>query len=286
MKLWILGASGMLGSALKSLCVKENIEHIASDRIEADITDLEGLEKSAKTIRPTHIVNCAAFTDVDGAEKQGEKAYLINATGPENIGKVAKRHDAKVIHLSTDYVFDGQGSSPYLESDPCAPINVYGMSKREGEMRLLDQDPTACLLRTSWLFGPKGKNFISSILSFLQKQEEVKVATDQRGRPTFCKDLAKAILSLTDASGIFHFANANDASRYEIAQEIYRAAKQRNIPLACKNLIGVSASEFKTVARRPSYSVLSLAKIEAELGRPVRPWQEALGEYFQEASVP
>jgi dTDP-4-dehydrorhamnose reductase len=285
MKVWVLGANGMLGSALIKFYKEAGIVAVGSDHLHADITDVEGLKKRAEEINASHIVNCAAFTDVDGAEKLPHQAYLINAQGAENVARIAKERGAHLIHLSTDYVFDGVGIRPYLETDPCSPINCYGKSKREGEERIVAVDPSACILRTSWLFGPKGKNFISSIFSLLQKQEEIRVASDQIGRPTFCKDLAQAILSLHSFSGIIHFANENEASRYAIAQEIFHAAKNRGVPLACKSIVAVSAKEFITPAARPAYSVLSLTKIQAVLGVQVRPWQAALQEYLQESQA-
>src|SRR5579872_3025232 len=168
MKIWIIGASGLLGRSLSALCKTRGIAFSASSKTEADITNFALLQKQAEAVNPTHIINCAAYTDVDKAEKESELAFLINATGPENLGKLALSRGCKVQHISTDYVFDGTSSTPYREDDACAPLGVYAISKWEGEKRLLAVAPNACIVRTSWLFGVGGKSFISTFYSLMQ----------------------------------------------------------------------------------------------------------------------
>ena len=185
----------MLGSVLLEHCRQSGIEAVGTSRLEADVCQLEQLERAAAEIYPTHIINCSAYTDVDGAEKNSQAAFAVNAEGASNVALAAKEFESRLIHISTDYVFGGNGSQPYCEGDVCAPINVYGKSKWEGEKRVLEVLPNACILRTSWLFGRKGKNFISSLLSWFQQKDELQVVSDQCGKPTYCHDLAHAVMA-------------------------------------------------------------------------------------------
>lgn len=283
MKLWILGKKGLLGSTLHALCQTKKISSIATSREEADISHLEHLKRfldhsEAKEI--THIINCAAYTDVDRAEKEKEIAYQVNALGPENIGLVAQKIGAKVVHISTDYVFDGSLGRPYTETDQCFPLSVYGKTKWEGENNLLAISPSACIIRVSWLFGNGGKNFISSVLQKLKTESSLSVVSDQRGRATFTPDLAEVILELLCHSGIYHFANQGEVSRFDIAKNIYEKAKALAIPMACQNLSPTPSHTFPTPAKRPSYSVLNTKKIETLLGESPRSWETALQDYL------
>jgi dTDP-4-dehydrorhamnose reductase len=280
MKLWVLGGNGFLGTELQRVCAERGITYVASGHAEADITSLDQLKQEVERIQPTHIVNCAAYTNVDLAEKETQLAFAINGKGPGNLGKIARHYPVKVVHLSTDYVFDGKGNTPYQESDPCNPLSVYGASKYEGELSLQDECPAACILRVSWLFGKQGKNFISSILSVMQQKEEIKVVSDQRGRPTCCADAAEAILDVLDLSGVIHFANQGAPSRFEAAQEVRKIAIELGIPVICKSIIPVSSAEFPTPAKRPAYSVLSTTKFEKICGRVPRDWRAALKERY------
>ena len=279
MKVWLIGASGMLGSSV-AFCLNENrIDSVKSFRKEADVADLGSLRSFAREKRITHIINCAAYTQVDLAEKQEEPAIQINVQGPENLGILANEISAEVIHFSTDYVFDGQTSHPYLETDPAAPLNVYGRTKWEGERRLLEIFPGACIIRTSWLFGLHGVNFISKILQLMQQKKEIQVVADQMGKPTYCKDLAEATIELLGSSGIYHFANRSTASRYDLAHIIYDEAKKWGFDIRCEKIIPITTELYPCPAERPLYSVLDTTKIEAVLGRSCRPWKEAVKEY-------
>ena len=260
MKMWIIGAHGMLGSALMQSCQRKEIDVIGTSREESDITQSDQLISKAKQIKPTHIVNCAAYTDVDRAEKEPEIAFAINAEGAANIARVARECGARLLHISTDYVFNGIGDRPYCEEDPCSPPNQYGKSKWEGEKKVLQLFPEACILRTSWLFGQKGKNFISSLMHWFQQKQELQIVDDQRGKPTYCNDLAEAILTLLDRKGIVHFANDSEKSRYHIALELLEACKRRGISLKCQQIFPVSSDKFPTPAVRPLYSVLDTKK--------------------------
>lgn len=280
MKLWIVGAKGLLGSTLSSLCDKSKMVHFDTSRDQADITHLDLLRRIAHQNKPTHIVNCAAYTDVDGAETNQERAFHINAEGAENLAQVAKEFDAKFIHISTNFVFDGMKETPYLETDACRPLGLYGQSKWEGEQKVLSALPSACIIRTSWLFGKRGNNFLSSLMHFLKNQKEMRVVEDQIASLTACEDLSRAVLDLLCHSGVFHFANRGECSRFQVAGKLLDQAKVRGIPLACQSIIPVSSREFTTAAKRPPYSPFNISKVEGVLGRTIPTWQEAMQEYL------
>jgi len=280
MKIWILGAKGQLGAALIDCCQMARIPFVSSSRADLDITNLEELKRGAEKVQCTHIMNCAAFTDVDAAEKNDKKAYAVNAQGPENLGILACEFSVQVVHVSTDYVFDGEKNVPYIETDQPNPLGVYGKSKWEGEQRLLDYLPTACIVRSSWIFGHAGKNFISSILSLLQNKVQILAVDDQINRVTFNRDLAQALLDLACHSGIFHFANGEALSRYQIVQDFFEEVQKRGLPIKCEKISPISHQAFPNLSPRPAYSVLSTDKVEEILGRKPRLWKTVLGEYL------
>lgn len=271
-----------MGSALQKVCADKQIPFIASTHRDADITDLNNLKYLASSNRATLLINCAAFTDVDGAEKASREAYEINAKGPENLSKLASEFPIKIIHLSTDYVFDGEKSSPYTEEDTPRPLGVYGKSKYEGELRLLEGCPNACVVRTSWVFGPGGKNFISSIPALLNQKEHVQAVTDQINRPTYHVDLARDLLSFASQQGIFHYANTGILSRYQIVLDFYEELQRRGVPLACQKISPLTSEAFPARSPRPKYSVLSTEKTERVLGRKPRLWKTVLEEYLDQ----
>lgn len=280
MKIWIIGARGQLGRALIDRCSALGISFIATTRKDADITDLDALQKIAEKSKCTHIINCAAYTNVDLAEQENEKAYLANATGPENMAITARDHGMRLVHVSTDYVFGGEKSEPYTEQDKPNPLGVYGKSKWEGEQRVLDFFPTACIVRTSWIFGHEGKNFISSLLTKMKGEEDIRVVEDQINRATYVRDLAGALLDISCHSGIYHFANEKHLSRFQIAKDFYEEAQKRKVPLKCQTIIPISHKEFSSPSPRPQFSVLDTRKITATLGRKPRMWKTVLQEYF------
>jgi dTDP-4-dehydrorhamnose reductase len=266
MNLWIPG-KGLVGTALAELVPALNTGR------EVDIANFDVCCRFVEKNRVTHIVNCAAFSQVDLAEVRPEEAHRANAIGPEVLGRAAKEMGAKLLHLSTDYVFDGLGSTLKKETDPTGPCNVYGKSKLEGELRLFAVMPEACVLRTSWVFGKGGKNFVTKLLELLQTQDELKLVRDQVSRPTYAPDLARAILALLGCSGLYHFANAEPTNKYDFA-----LALQAEADFRCRSLLPVSSSEFAAVAKRPLFSALDTTKIEP-LFKP-RPWRDCLKEYL------
>lgn len=281
MKIWIPGGSGMLGSHFQRLLTKNNIPFIATNSKDVDISQEAMVEDFVKKEKIRQIINCAAYTQVDKAETESELAYRINATGPENLGKAAQRNGiGTVIHFSTDYVFDGASHSPYQEDHVCAPIGVYGKSKWEGEQRLLAAYPQACVIRTSWLYGMPGRNFVETMLRLMIERDVVRVVYDQIGCPTYCEDLAEVALKLLDQSGIFHFANSNQTSWYEFSKEIHRQAQGMGYALKVQKIEPIKTDEYPVLAKRPAYSTLDTGKISKTVGYRPRGWQEALKDYL------
>lgn len=279
-KIWICGAAGMLGSHFKRLLTKHQQPFVATGHQELDITQLDAVSDFIRTQKISHVINCAAYTQVDQAENDQKQAYLINAVGPHHLGIAARRHGAHVTHFSTDYVFDGQSRTPYTEQHLCAPIGAYGMSKLAGEIKLLDEHQKACVIRTSWLYGMPGKNFVNTMLRLMGERETLKVVADQVGKPTYCQDLVEAALELLDQGGIFHFANSQETSWYLFAKEIHRQAQALGFPLKVKTIEPISTSEYPTPAKRPAFSTLNTKKIEKAIGRHLRPWTQALQDYL------
>lgn len=284
-KVWICGASGMLGSHFKRLLSERQIPFVANDSKTIDITNLDSVSEFVRVQKISHIINCAAYTEVDKAEAEQKQAYLVNAVGPHHLGIAGRRHGARVLHFSSDYVFDGKERAPYSEDHYCTPIGAYGMSKLAGEIKLLDEHSHSCIIRTSWLFGFPGKNFVETMLRLMNEKEELRIVYDQVGRPTYCQDLAEIALELLDEEGVFHFANAFETSWFQFAKEIHRQAKELGFPLKMKTLEPIPSHEYPTIAKRPAYSTLSTKKIEHYFGRVPRPWQEALYDYLTNLRV-
>jgi dTDP-4-dehydrorhamnose reductase len=281
-KIWICGAAGMLGAHFARTLAAKQIPFVANDYQQVDITQLDAVSNFVRAQNISHIINCAAYTQVDKAEIEQKQAYLVNAVGPYHLGIAARRHRAHVIHFSTDYVFNGSGSIPYTEEMSCTPLGAYGMSKLAGEMKLLDEYEEACIIRTSWLFGIPGKNFVETMLKLMSERDQLRIVADQVGRPTYCQDLVETTLSLLDQQGIFHFANACETSWYDFAKEIYAQAQAMGFELKTTKIDPIATHDYPTPAKRPTYSTLSTTKIEQLIDKQPRAWKEALGEYLQE----
>lgn len=281
MKLWITGAKGLLGSELAKKA------YLATNHRDADITDLSALFSLVKK-HPgiTHIVNCAAQSVVDTAETLREETFQINAIGPENLALVATEIKARLVHISTDYVFEGNGLIPLKETDPTGPCNYYGLTKLEGEKRVHKVMPSACILRTSWIFGNGGKNFVAKLLRLFETKETVQLTSDQWGRSTYAPDLAAVIHRLLNHSGIYQFANQGAVTRYEFGLAMQKEALKLGLPLKVKNIVAVPSSTFSMLAKRPVYSVFDTTKIEKELNLTIRPWENALKEFLCNLNVP
>ncbi len=254
----ILGGTGMLGSALRSL-----IPNSISRGHDMDITNQDRIFSYIQDLRPAIVINAAAYTDVDGCEDRPEYAMRVNGTAPGYLASACKRVDAILVHYSTDYVFDGM-KEEYFEDDIPHPLNIYGITKYAGEQNIMERMEDFRVIRTSWLYGPNGKNFVDTILGLSTKMAEVKVVNDQFGRPTYTQDLALASTGVIITNpGIYHLTNDGICSWYEFARSF--------IP----NAVPCTSAEFPRKAKRPRCSVLSAYKTE-----PLRPWQEALSDYL------
>jgi len=272
MKILILGYKGMLGHEL----VKEfenNYELVLWDREQIDISEKEDVIKKVKNLNPDVVINAAAYTAVDEAESNKDLAYKVNGCAVGFLATVCKEVNALLVHFSTDYVFDGENHNGYKENHSYNPINTYGKSKALGEKMILDISPKYYIIRTAWLFGKNGKNFVETMLRLAKEKKDLKVVNDQFGNPTSAKDLAIAVRELIESqnkSGIYHFTNSGTCSWYEFAMKIFELS---NLNPKVKP---VASSEFPTPAKRPTYSMLINTKFS-----PMRKWEEALKEYLK-----
>jgi dTDP-4-dehydrorhamnose reductase len=289
MKVWLVGGHGMLGSALRERLEQRRIAHVVSDR-ELDIAVREPVQAFALRERPTHVLNAAAYSQVDDAETHEAEALAANAAGPEHLGLAATSIGARLVHFSTDYVFDGRAREPYREDAVPAPLGAYGRSKLAGEQRVLalpGARELVYVVRTSWLFGEHGHNFARTIVGLLKEQDELAVVSDRYGRPTYAGDLADAALSLAGLGkaraaqpAVYHFANRGVTSWHGLATAIREGALALGHRVRAARVIPITASAFPQTAQRPAYSVLDTARIEAALGLEPRPWQLPLMEFL------
>ncbi len=271
----IFGGKGQLGRDLERIFAREG-EVTAVDLPELDITVEGAANDLGVEIRPDLVLNAAAYTDVEKAEDEEEEAFRANEAGARFVARAAKAVDAPVVYYSTDYVFGSVQTRPYTETDDVAPIGVYGRSKLAGERATAAENEGHLILRTAWLYGPGGNNFVEKILRLAQTLAELKVVDDEIGSPTYTQDLAEATLALTkaDVRGLYHVTNAGTCTRYEFAREIVRLGGLETPIEAC------ASSEFPTKAERPLYSVLAMDKFRGATGYAPRHWKEALADYF------
>ncbi len=282
MRVTLFGASGLLGQELVKELSGEQLTAPSSK--DADLRDHARVRDLIRDSRPDWILLSAAYTDVDGCESNRDLAFAVNCEGAVNVAQAARDAGSRLMFLSTDYVFDGRKRSPYETSDARSPTSVYGESKARAEERLLEILPDVCIVRTSWLFGHGGKCFPATILKLASTRPEISVVpeilvvNDQRGSPTFTRDLASAVVQLcrASASGIVHVTNSGNCTRYEFAREILR---ESGLPAKVKP---VTTAEFPRPARRPAYSVLSPDSLHAyNIHMPK--WQDALRRYLASA---
>jgi len=276
MRVTLFGASGLLGQELVNAVKLRGLELNALTSKDADLRDHPRVNRLIRDSQPDCIILSAAFTDVDGCESNRDLAMAVNCEGAVNVAKAARATGSRLMLLSTDYVFDGTKSSPYEIGDARNPINVYGESKARAEEQLLHLVPDACIVRTSWLFGHGGNCFPATILKLAATRPEISIVNDQRGSPTFTRDLASTLVQLCEkgAGGIVHATNSGNCTWYEFATEIVRTS---GLPAEVKP---VTTAEFPRPARRPPYSVLSPASLDA-YGIHMPKWQDALGRYLR-----
>jgi len=280
-KILVCGAKGQLGSSIRELEAEyRNFSFDFTDVEELDILDLVSLNLYVKETNPDYVINCAAYTLVDKAETDREKAFLLNAEAANNLLIASHHCHARLIHISTDYVFNGRAHSPYKETDLPDPDSVYGLSKLKGEMYLADDD-SAIIIRTSWLYSNFGHNFLKTVLRLGSERPEIRMVFDQIGTPTYAGDLAEAILQIIKKSeqsssafksGVYHYSNEGVASWYDFAKEIVDLGglKTKTLP--------IETFEYPLPAPRPQYSVLNKRKIRDTFGITIRHWKDALVE--------
>jgi dTDP-4-dehydrorhamnose reductase len=281
MKILVTGAAGMLGTALMGR-LKGAYDAVGVDISDFDVTDGLSVSKRVSMVRPDWVVHCAALTNVDACEGEPEKAYRVNAAGAGNVADACRAAGAKMVFLSTDYVFDGGKRSPYVETDPTGPLSVYGMSKLRGEREVQRLLPGALVLRTSWLYGLHGPNFVEAILAQVGKKDELAVVSDQVGSPTYTIDLADAVVRLVeaDAVGVVHVTNEGECSWSDYAVKILGLAGVKGVRVR-----PITTAELGRPAPRPAYSVLSKDKYRAITGHSPRAWEEALAGYIKSRRV-
>jgi len=279
-KVLLIGAKGQVGQELQ-LTLLQLGEVISIGREELDLTNSEKISQLIREIHPDYLVNAAAYTAVDKAESEPELAYYINAKAPKIMAESAEKIQAKFLHISTDYVFDGRKNTPYLETDLTNPLGVYGQSKLRGEEEIKTVNSQAIILRTAWVYGSYGKsNFVKTMLRLGKEREELKVVVDQVGSPTWAKDIATAIthllINVDNPPGIYNFTNSGVASWFDLTKAIFEEAKISGIPLKIQRVIPITTAEYPTPAVRPAYSVLSGQKISQQLGYIPPYWRDSL----------
>nr|WP_315142647.1 dTDP-4-dehydrorhamnose reductase [uncultured Flavobacterium sp.] len=274
-KILVTGANGQLGSELRVLSERyTQFEWVFTDRGELDLCDLVHLASEISIIQPDYIINCAAHTAVDRAESEFELADVLNHQAVAVLAKWSAENDCKLLHISTDYVFDGTAATPLTESAPTAPINVYGQTKLAGELACAQECPSSIIIRTSWVYSSFGANFVKTMSKLMQERDSLNVVNDQIGSPTYAADLAQAILTIithpTWQAGIYHFSNEGEISWYEFALAIQEIGG-----FDCK-VSGIPTSAYPTPAKRPQYSLLDKSKIKATFGVIVPDYKESL----------
>ncbi|MCU4156890.1 dTDP-4-dehydrorhamnose reductase [Carboxylicivirga sp. A043] len=276
----VIGSEGQLGSEIKDRCKKVDNAQFSFTSLETlDVTNTEDLTKTIKAVNYSYIINCTAYTAVDKAESEKDLAIKINTTAVEKIGEAAQAINAKVIHISTDYVFDGNSHFPYKEDAATAPQSVYGATKLSGEKHLMESNPNSIIIRTSWLYSANGNNFVKTMIRLGQEREELGVIFDQIGTPTYAGDLADAILHIIESDmsksipfvpGIYHYSNEGVVSWYDFTLAIL---EKMNISCRVKP---IETKDYPTPAPRPHYSVLNKAKIKETYNLAIPYWRDSL----------
>ena len=278
MKILVTGGTGLLGTDLVALLAEQKHSILKPDSKDLDISNAAVVQSTIEKSNPQLFIHCARYTDVDGCEKDQDKAIRINGLGTKNIAESCEKLDIPIVYLSTDYVFNGNNQVPYRESDPIDPINVYGMSKLMGERYIQKATLKYFIVRTSWVYGKGGRNFVDTILDKAKTALELKVVNDQIGSPTWSVDLSKAIADLivTSEYGIYHITNNGICSWFDFAQKILEFSEIEGI-----KVIPASSQEINRPARRPAYSKLNTDSFQNTTGHKLRTWEEALKDYMK-----
>jgi dTDP-4-dehydrorhamnose reductase len=283
MKLLIIGSGGRLGAALQRAYEKDH-EVIGLTHAQIDLADFDEIEEMISRIDFDLMINCAALTNVDLCEEKPDQAFRVNAGAPDVLAGICANKNAKLIHFSTDYVFNGEKRAPYLEEDEALPLSVYGQSKREGEESVLAAADGNLVVRVSWVFGPERPSFIDGVIQRARAQESVDAIADKFSAPTYTRDIARALPRFFDADvsgGILHLANAGECSWQQYAQHALDCCHRLGVPLKAAKVGASKMSDMNWVAQRPVYSVLSTAKYLALTGESPRSWRDAVADYIQ-----
>jgi len=284
----ITGINGQLGWELKQLSVslEDKFHFIFTDRATLNIANPNSIAPFFDQIVPNYFINCAAYTAVDKAETEQELALTINGKSVGIIAECCEKHHCKLITISTDYVFDGNGSSPYTVTTPTDPVNYYGYSKLVGEELAQKNNPSSIIIRTSWVYSTHGNNFVQTMLRLMKERDEIKVVSDQVGAPTYAADLAKALIHIVEEdqkgnkhSGIYHYSNTGVISWHDFAMEIRKLADFST------NIIPIPTSAYPTPAKRPAYSVMDLSKTEIDFSINLRNWNDSLRDCFHQLNL-
>ena len=279
-KILVTGSNGQLGSELKDLAKEfPQYSFIFFTREEFPINDGAIAEKIFSTHQPQYFINAAAYTTVDKAESEKELANEINGTSVGNLAKICREWNTKMIHVSTDYVFNGELSEPLKESDPVDPVNAYGASKLLGEQLAMVNNPEVMIIRTAWVYSSYGKNFVKTMMHLMRERDSIRVVNDQWGSPTYAADLARTIMQIIDSAkwipGIYHYSNEGRISWFEFAEEI-----RKETGASCV-VHPIPTSEFPTPARRPKFSVLDKSKLQSAYALQPKDWKSSLKECLE-----
>lgn len=279
-RILLTGADGQLGSEICQRVLQMTAAYTlkATDQATLDICDLAQIEAAIAVFKPDVIVNAAAYTAVDKAESERDIAFAVNTKGPENLALVAKQAGIRLIHISTDYVFNGENCKPWQPNDPVGPINVYGESKLAGEQAVFKALPDALIIRTAWVYSRHGKNFVKTMIQLMNDRDSLGVIADQIGTPTHAGRLAEIVLSAVDQpilSGIYHWTDAGVASWYDFAQAIYEVGSNVGLITSACQLTAIGTQDYPTPAIRPCYSVMNCSRSREDLGH-ARHWREQL----------
>jgi len=279
MVILVTGSNGQLGQAIQKIAPKySEFTFVFLTSVELDITDLDSCQKAFSTYQPAYCINTAAYTAVDKAESEEKSAYAVNTTGAQNLALVAKDYNAVLIHISTDFVFDGSKNEPYLETDATNPISIYGLTKLKGEQAIEKTWEKHYIIRTSWVFSEYGNNFMKTMIRLGNERDSLAVVSDQTGTPTYAPDLAEALLEICNANakqnikayGIYNYSNEGQCTWYEFAKEIFKA---NNMAV---QVTPIATTDYPTPAKRPAYSVFCKQKIKQTFGLSIKNWEANL----------
>lgn len=279
----VVGQTGQVARCLQTTARDQGISLISIGRPELDVADAKSVDRALRDVTPSVIINAAAYTAVDKAETEPEESYRINCTGPALLAKAAGTHNIPLIHISTDYVFDGNGVTPYRESEPTSPLGVYGRSKRDGEIEVMAAYPAAVVVRTSWVYSAFGTNFLRTMLRLAESHPVVRVVNDQHGSPTSAHELAPALLQIasrlsspgaSNRGGVYHLTADGQTTWFGFAEAIFGALQSRGDRVP--DVVPIPTADYPTPAKRPAYSVLDCTRMERVFGVRLPPWRQSL----------